>query len=43
MSNQDLIQIRNPKTVEKVYDTLNISFRDEKDIAPIICGTVING
>lgn len=41
--NEDLIEIKDPKIVQQIKDDLNISFRYEKGIAPLVVGTVVTG
>lgn len=43
LANCDMVEVSNPKVIEQVYENLNVSILDEKEQAPIICGTVLNG
>lgn len=43
LANADLIEVTNSKIIEEVRDSLCITFKEEKEMAPIICGSVVNG
>ena len=41
--NEDLIEMKDEGLVQQIKEDLNISFRYEKGIAPIIVGSVVTG
>lgn len=41
--NEGLIEITDPQQVQKIQEDLNISFRYDHEIAPIILGSVVTG
>ena len=43
MSNTEMKEITDPEMIEKVKEELNVSFKARNAVAPIICGTVVNG
>ena len=41
--NEQLIEITDRDTVKKIRNELNINFDETEEVAPLICGTVVNG
>ena len=41
--NEELLEVTDPKLVATIKSDLNISFRYEKEIAPVITGSVVTG
>lgn len=41
--NSDLQEVTDPEVVERVKDSLNITFKERKEIAPFICGSIVSG
>lgn len=41
--NEGLIEIKDRKLVDQIKEDLNISFRYDYEIAPVVVGTVVNG
>ena len=41
--NSGLQEIKNQDVLNKIKSILNLRKQDSEDIAPIICGTVVNG
>jgi len=38
-----LIEIKDPAMIKKIKQNLNIKPSEAKDLAPLICGTLVNG
>ena len=43
LANEGLIEIKNQAIVDNIKDELNLTFHESDEIAPVVCGTVING
>jgi hypothetical protein len=43
LSNEGLIEIHDTQTIETIKDELNLTYHEADEIAPVICGTVVNG
>lgn len=41
--NEGLTEITNKKVIDEIKEELNLLHGEEQDIAPFICGTVVNG
>lgn len=42
-NNEGLIEIKDKEIVTQIKEEMNLLPQDEQDIAPFICGTVVNG
>lgn len=43
LSNEGLIEIKDKAIVDNIKDELNFTFHEADEIAPVVCGTVVNG
>jgi hypothetical protein len=43
ISNDGLIEIKDKAVVDQIKDELNLTYHEADEIAPVICGTVVNG